>query len=185
MSVRTFSQTVIPGQPFVTRGGTALLIRAAENPIDIALLLHGQSVGALTGVEAGLSLADLPEFDSLSITSATQQVVTVDVGTGKIGAPSAGQVQAVKVQASTLGASAIVDVGVAAVEVFVASASTKMIVFRNTGATTIYLGGPDVSANSPISLASGATWVEDAAAAATWYAISSAAGGTLAVMGAS
>lgn len=182
MSVRTFSQTISPGQPMVTGGGTALFVRTAGLPVDVQFLLKGQSIGNLVGVLAGEQLSDLDPFDSAEISSATEQLVTVEVGRGTVGAYTAGQVQADIVQATSILDPVQVDVGTAAVVALPANGNAKMIVFLNAGGTTIYLGGSGVSNISPVVLAAGASWIEDRAAAAEWWALSSAAGGLLNVM---
>lgn len=54
--------------------------------------------------------------------------------------------------------------------------------FRNVGSTVIYVGGPGVTADTAvIRIDPGYIWEESLAAAATWYAVSSAAGGVMTV----
>lgn len=74
------------------------------------------------------------------------------------------------------------DVGTALVRITDTDGTRRGIRFRNTGATTVYLGGSGVTAQTAIvQLGPGDLWEESLAAAASWWAVSSAAGGTLAI----
>lgn len=54
--------------------------------------------------------------------------------------------------------------------------------FRNAGNTVLYIGGPGVTADTAvIRIDPGYIWEELLAAAASWYAVSSAAGGVVTV----
>lgn len=73
------------------------------------------------------------------------------------------------------------DVGAALVRITDADSTRRGIRFRNTGATTISMGGSGVTADTAVvQLLPGDIWEETLAAAASWWAVSSAAGGTLA-----
>lgn len=73
------------------------------------------------------------------------------------------------------------DVGAALVRITDADSTRRGIRFRNTGATTIYLGGSGVTADTAVvQLSAGDIWEESLAAAASWWAVSSAVGGKLA-----
>lgn len=74
------------------------------------------------------------------------------------------------------------DVGTALVRLTDPDTTRRGIRFRNTGATTLYLGGSGVTADTAVvQLLAGDIWEETLAAAASWWAVSSAAGGTLAM----
>lgn len=54
--------------------------------------------------------------------------------------------------------------------------------FRNVGATVLYVGGPGVTADTAvIRIDPGYIWEESLAAAATWYAVSSASNGAMTI----
>lgn len=58
----------------------------------------------------------------------------------------------------------------------------RAIRFRNVGTTTLYLGGSGMSSDSSVvRLLPNDIWVDEIAAGAAWYAVSSAAGGLLAM----
>lgn len=72
------------------------------------------------------------------------------------------------------------NVGTALVHVTSRDASRRGIRFRNSGATTIYLGGPGVTNETAcIRLLNGDVWEETLASGAQWWALSDVAGGIL------
>lgn len=71
-------------------------------------------------------------------------------------------------------------VGTALVHVTSQDATRRGLRFRNSGTTTIYLGGPGVTNETAcIRILAGYLWEETLAAGAQWWALSDAAGGVL------
>lgn len=164
-------------------GGTFFYLRASAGPIDVKFLINGTERGKAGTVEQGFSYdtGGVP-FDAVILNSPTAQTVTADIATGRIKNTSvAANVDATVVQATQANAPESVAVGTAAVPVL-SDASAKLVIFKNTGTTHIYLGGAGVTTASPIELAPGDVWIEDRAAQVAWYAIGDAAGGTLSAM---
>lgn len=74
------------------------------------------------------------------------------------------------------------NVGTALVHVTSQDPTRRGICFRNAGATVLYIGGPGVTADTAvIRIDPGYIWEESLAAAASWYAVSSADGGVVTV----
>lgn len=163
-------------------GGSFFYLRSSSSPVNVAFIKNGTTRGVAVGVSAGFSFDSAETFDGVSITSETAQTVTADVAHGTIKNTSvAANVDARIVQATQANAPASVAVGTAAVAV-ISDAKAAQAVFKNTGTTTIYLGGASVSAASPIVLAPGDVWIDNNAAQVAWYALSSAAGGQVSAM---
>jgi len=142
------------------------------------------SVAALA-VVPGFWDSDPAGFAAVDVTSAGAGSVELVISEGTSGVLRiGGSVSTTITQASALSVPAAVTVNAAAVSIVSANASRRVVYFRNAsaGGQTIYLsGGSGVTAgNAAIALAPGQVWADEVAAGAAWYAIASAAGGSLA-----
>lgn len=73
------------------------------------------------------------------------------------------------------------EVGTTLVRITDTDGTRRGIRFRNTGATTVYLGGSGVTSETAVvQLLPSDIWEETLAAGSSWWAVSSANGGTLA-----
>lgn len=74
------------------------------------------------------------------------------------------------------------SVGTALVTIASQDNTRRGIRFRNVGVTVLYVGGPGVTADTAvIRIDPGYIWEEALAAAASWHAVSSAAGGAMTI----
>lgn len=183
MAFETVSQNVNAGATMVCPGGSTFLLRVAQSGCNITFMKAGRSIGRAQNVRQGFGWESPEPFDTVVIVSTQQQQVTADVATGRVLANGVtGNVESTRVQATGISPEAVYTVGTAAVQVNAGQSGVRQIVITNIGTTTIYLGGSGVSANSPIALAAGARYVDANAAQANWYALSSAAGGSVSVI---
>lgn len=185
MAFESIVQEIEPGGSMVCPGGEMFALRYAPQGVTAVFTRRGRKVGTATDIRSGFSWKAPSAFDSVILTydvapgaQATPQIVVADVGTGDIATGMMnGVVESTRAQAVTVSDELVTDVGTAAVQVSYGAAGIRQVVIANIGSTTIYLGGQNVSANSPIALAAGARYVDANAAQVNWYALSSAAGG--------
>lgn len=186
MYLQQIIQSIAVGVPlrFSIQADYFRLILAAD-PVDIRFYNQGREVGNAVQMDTGFYVKGEP-FEAVEITSATAQTLKLmlmqgDGGYERFNVDITSALSTLTInQANTVTETAPKTVGVAAVVAVAANAARKGVRFTNAGTATIYIGGAGVTvANSAISIAAGATWLEDDAAPAAWYAISGTAAQTL------
>lgn len=178
-SARKISQTFTGTVEWTIAGGYFKLLEAAL-AVDVELLQGGRSVARLDSVEGGTYLRQ--GFDTIRITSSSSQAIAFLVAPDEGGSD---RFTIEQLSADTLANVGAVVVGLAEVAVLAASPTRKVIYLRaRTGNTAdIVLGATGVSATGgAIRLAAGQEKVIEVAAAAAWYAISTAASQNLDVL---
>ena len=182
----SMTQDVTPTSPMEMPAGNNFLVRVSpQGGLTVDFIRAGRSLGRAEGVGQGFGVEFSEQFDLVRITTQVAQTITADVADGKIQASAAeSKTDATIVQATQVNDPTQLDIGIAAVSCGAPIQTAKKLMFQNAGTTTIYLGGAGVTADSPIQLAPGDYFEEVEAAAAQWYALSSAAGGLLNVMAA-
>lgn len=180
--MRTYTQTLAAGQTTtLTVNGNFFALIAAANPVDLEFQYVGQSGSTeiSQGMQAGYSELFPGLLTSVIVTSATAQ--TIQYGCG-LGQAKFDRSVIVTQQASSITNVAPVTVGVAASLALAAGTTRKRVVLMADPANTddITLGGPGVTlANGTIVLTAGQSFLDDSAACAAFYAISTAAGQVL------
>lgn len=173
-------------------GGDYFRLVACPSPVDVKFFKAGQEVASAVQMDTGFYLKPAGGFDRIDITSASEQTVKIMVLDGdggydhfNVDVTSALQAIAVNIsgaaemsvkQAATVNDLAAVSIGTAATAIVAADATRKGLRFTNAGTADIYLGGVNVTtAAGAIKISVGQTWIENEAAPAAWYGISSIA----------
>jgi hypothetical protein len=161
--------------------GFYLTLIQAVAAIDMEVEMVGKagSSDVSTGLPEGYG-EQFPEmFNSVTLTSAVTQDIKIGYSLGVV---NFDRTSIISQQASTITNAAPVTVGVAAGLAVAAASTRQRIVFTADDANTgdIYIGGTGITtAAGAIKLEPGASWVEERAAAAAWYAIATAAAQSL------
>lgn len=179
--MRTVEQ-VFSGTLPLAISGKLLRIIEASAPVDVTIYSDsGQSVAAkMSSGYYSRPAGGFSRVDFYSETSVSIKVLISDDDGGVDVVSVVGRVMSVPVRSTKIVDMAAASVGTIADKVIDENLSRVEIRFKNDSDAAIYLGGSGVSkVNSPIKLEPGQMWIEDAAAAARWYAVADGAGKAL------
>lgn len=167
-------------------GGTYFRLVECPSPVDIKFFKASTEVATATQMDTGFYLKPAGGFDRIDISSAAAQEIKImvidgDGGYDHFNVDITSALASLRIeQADTISDLASVAVGVAATALVAADATRKALRFTNAGASDIYIGGAGVTvASGAVKIGPGQTWIEDQAAPAAWYGVSSAAAQTL------
>lgn len=180
--MRTVDQTFTGSLPLAI-AGKLLRILEASAPVDVTIFSEsGQSVALqMAGGYYCKPSGGFSRVDFYSASSVRLKVLISDDDGGMDVVSVVGQVLSVPVKSKKI--TDLPAVTVRPLEVCLVLEENLSRVearFKNAGASVVYLGGAGLnSMNAVVSVEPGKMWVEEAGAAARWYAMSGAAEGTV------
>lgn len=173
--MRTVEQTFAGSLPLAIAGKLLRIIEASA-PVDVTIFSDsGQSVALqMAGGYYCKPSGGFSRVDFYSASSVRLKVLISDDDGGMDVVSVVGQVLSVPVKSKKItDLPAVAVQGGAASLVLEENLSRVEVRFKNAGASVVYLGGAGLTAaNAAVSVEPGKMWVEEAGAAARWYALS-------------
>lgn len=180
--MQQFIQAIGAGDTWqMQTGGDYFRLVSCPDPVDVKFFRAGLEVASAVQMDTGFYVKPAGGFDRVDITSASAQTIKImvmrgDGGYDRFNVDITGEAAMSVRQATTVNDLAAVSIGVAATVIVAADATRKGLRMTNAGAADIYIGSAGVTvAGGAVKIGAGQTWIEDQAAPAAWYGISTAA----------